>query len=37
MWENGKFYSQDVIRKEIIFGEPNEIVFQNANENKEIA
>ena len=31
MWENGKFYSQDIIRKEIIFGEPNEIAFQDAN------
>jgi hypothetical protein len=30
MWENGKFYSQDVVRKEIHFGEPNEIVFQDA-------
>jgi hypothetical protein len=37
MWENGKFYSQDVLRKEIIFAEPNEIVFQDANKNKEIA
>lgn len=37
MWENGKFYSQDVIRKEIIFAEPNEIVFEDANKNKEIA
>jgi hypothetical protein len=37
MWENGKFYSQDVIRKEIIFSEPNEIVFEDANKNKEIA
>jgi hypothetical protein len=35
MWENDKFYSQDIIRKEIVFGEPNEIAFQNA--NKEIA
>jgi hypothetical protein len=31
MWENGKFYSQDIVRKEIIFGEPNEIAFQDAN------
>ena len=35
MWENGKFYSQDIIRKEIHFGEPNEIFFQDANKNKE--
>ena len=35
MWENDKFYSQDIIRKEIVFGEPNEIAFQDA--NKEIA
>lgn len=25
MWENGKFYSQDVISKEIVHGEPREI------------
>lgn len=25
MWENGKFYSQDVIRKEVHYGEPREI------------
>jgi hypothetical protein len=25
MWENGKFYSQDVIEKQIIFGNPVEI------------
>lgn len=25
VWENGKFYSQDVIRKEIFHGEPREI------------
>ena len=31
MWENGKFFSQDVVRKEIHFGEPNEIFFQDAN------
>jgi hypothetical protein len=37
MWENGKFFVQDVLRKEIIFSEPNEIVFQDANKNKEIA
>ncbi|MGA1739113.1 MAG: hypothetical protein ACO4AM_07520 [Candidatus Nanopelagicaceae bacterium] len=37
MWENGKFYSQEVIRKEIIFGEPNQIVFQDAKKNKETA
>jgi len=37
MWENGKFYSQDIIRKDVIYGEPNEIAFQNANSNKEIA
>jgi len=30
MGENGKFYSQEVIRKEIHFGEPNEIFFQDA-------
>ena len=35
MWENGKFYSQDVESKTINFGEPNEIVFQNANKTKE--
>jgi hypothetical protein len=27
MWENGKFFSQDILRKEIIFAEPNEITF----------
>jgi hypothetical protein len=27
MWENGKFFSQDVVRKDIHFSEPNEIVF----------
>lgn len=37
MWENGKFYSQDIIRKDVIYGEPNEIAFQNAHKNKEIA
>ena len=37
MWENGKFYSQDILRKEIIFAEPNEIAFQDANKNKEMA
>ena len=31
MWEDGKFFSQDVVRKEIHFGEPNEIFFQDAN------
>jgi hypothetical protein len=31
LWENGKFYSQDIIRKEIHFGEPNEIFFEDAN------
>lgn len=35
LWENGKFYSQDVVNKTINFGEPNEIVFQNANINKK--
>lgn len=35
MWENGKFYSQDVVSKTVHFGEPNEIVFQNANKTKE--
>ena len=34
MWENGKFFVQDVLRKEIIFSEPNEIVFEDANKNK---
>jgi len=37
MWENGKFYSQDVESKTINFGEPNEIVFQDANKTKENA
>jgi len=37
MWENGKFYSQNVESKTINFGEPNEIVFQNANKTKENA
>jgi hypothetical protein len=37
MWENGKFYSQDVFSKTIHFGEPNEIVFQDANKTKENA
>lgn len=37
MWENGKFYSQDVESKTISFGEPNEIVFQDANKTKENA
>jgi hypothetical protein len=27
MWEGGKFFSQDVIRTELHFSEPNEIVF----------
>ena len=35
MWENGKFYSQDVVSKTVHFGEPNEIVFRNANKTKE--
>jgi len=35
MWENGKFYSQDVESKTINFGEPNEIAFQDANKTKE--
>jgi hypothetical protein len=34
MWENGKFFVQDVIRTEIHFGEPEQIVFQNANAAK---
>lgn len=34
VWENGKFYSQDVESKTINFGEPNEIVFQNANKKE---
>lgn len=34
MWENGKFYSQDVVRKEIHFSEPNEIFFQDAKKEK---
>jgi len=37
MWENGKFYSQDVESKTINFGEPNEIAFQDANKTKENA
>jgi hypothetical protein len=37
LWENGKFYSQDVFSKTIHFGEPNEIVFQDANKTKENA
>jgi hypothetical protein len=36
MWENGKFYSQEILSKKIIFDEPREIVFQNAN-RKETA
>lgn len=35
LWENGKFYSQDVFSKTINFGEPNEIAFQDANKTKE--
>ena len=35
LWENGKFYSQDVESKTINFGEPNEIAFQDANKKKE--
>jgi hypothetical protein len=35
MWENDKFYSQDIIRKDVVYGEPNEIAFHNANNNKE--
>lgn len=31
LWENGKFYVQDVIRKEVHYGEPNEIYFEDAN------
>jgi len=27
MWENGKFFSQNIIEKNIVFGEPNEIKF----------
>jgi len=34
MWENGKFYSQEILSKKIIFDEPREIVFQNV-KNKE--
>jgi len=34
MWENGKFFVQDVIRTEIHFGEPEQIVFHNANAAK---
>jgi hypothetical protein len=37
MWENGKFYSQDVESKTINYGEPNQIVFQDANKTKENA
>lgn len=37
MWENGKFYSQDVEYKTVTFGEPNQIVFQDANKTKENA
>lgn len=37
MWKNGRFYSQDVESKTINFGEPNQIVFQNANKTKENA
>lgn len=36
MWENGKFYSQDIIRKEVHFGEPNEICFQDANKKESV-
>jgi hypothetical protein len=31
IWENGKFYEMGVLRKELVFGEPNEIVFEDAN------
>lgn len=34
-WQNGKFYSQDVERKEIIFSDLREIAFQDANKTKE--
>jgi len=37
LWENGKFYSQDVFSKTVHYGEPNEIVFQDANKTKENA
>ena len=36
-WQNGKFYSQDVERKEIIFSDLREIAFQDANKTKENA
>ena len=35
LWENGKFYSQDVVSKTVTHGEPNEIYFQDANARKE--
>lgn len=37
MWKNGNFYSQDVESKTINYGEPNQIVFQDANKTKENA
>jgi len=37
LWENGKFYSQDVIRTEVHHDEPNEIYFEDANKQKENA
>ena len=37
LWENEKFFSQEVIRVEIHHGEPNEIYFEDANKQKENA
>jgi hypothetical protein len=36
MWENGKFYSQDVIRTEIHFGEPNQIAFHDVTKKENV-
>lgn len=37
LWENGKFYAQDVHSKTVHYGEPNEIYFEDANKRKENA
>jgi len=36
MWEDGKFFSQDVIRTEIHFGEPNQIAFHDVTKKENV-
>lgn len=36
LWENGKFFSQDVIRTEVHYSEPNEIYFEDANRKENV-